>query len=199
MATRHPYGPYILLLATILSGCATPERFILLPEASGKQSAVVIQPKGGIEFVLDKTYTTASVSGEQIKLEATDELAVRTRYKTVIEALPARPQSFTLNFEFGTAQLTKESATLLDKILQDLQHYTVPELTIIGHTDDIGSDAVNDSLSLERANSILNTIKAKDIKLGNVTAVGRGKRDPIVASRPGVPEPRNRRVEIRIK
>jgi flagellar motor protein MotB len=58
---------------------------------------------------------------------------------------------------------------------------------------------VNDKFFLDRANSVLKLIQAKGIALRDVSVVGRGEREPLVAARKGVPEPRNRRVEIRVK
>lgn len=187
-----------LLASVLLAGCATPEKVILLPQEDGTPSAVVVRSKGG-ERVLDQPYAVASVTARSVELGATDEAAVRARYRPVMEALPERARSYTLNFEFGKTVLTKESRALLDTILKEMQDLPAPELIIIGHTDDVGADTVNDRLSLERANSVLATIKAKGIVLRDVSVVGRGERDPLVKGKPGVPEPRNRRVEIRVK
>lgn len=188
-----------LLASVLLYGCATPERVILLPEADGTQSAVIIHARKGGELVLDRPYVIANVTQSQIKSEMTDEKTVNTRYQAVIEALPVRARSYTLNFEFGNIQLTAESRTLLDKILQEMLQLPAPELILIGHADDVGTEAINDKLSLERANSVLRLIKAKGITPHDVTTVGRGKRDPLYPAKKGTQEPGNRRVEIHVK
>jgi OmpA-OmpF porin, OOP family len=199
MAIR-PLAGFAGFLSTLaLSGCATPERITLLPEADGSPSAIVVQPRKGGEVILDRPYAVASVSERQARIEVADEADIKRRYKAVIEALPERARSYTLNFVFGGTQLTNESKVLLDRVLREMEQIPVPELAIIGHADDVGTDAINDKLSLERANAVLNLIKAKGIELRNVTATGRGKRDPAFAGKPGIPEPRNRRVEIRVK
>lgn len=186
--------------AALLYGCATPapERVTLLPQEDGTPSAVVVHSKDK-EVVLEHPYTVAKVGAKRIETETTDAAAVAQRYRQVMEALPARARSYTLNFEFGKTQLTKESRTLLDDILRAMQDLPAPEMIIIGHTDNVGSDAINDKLSLERANSVLKLIKAKGITLRDVSVVGRGERDPLVPTKSGVAEPRNRRVEIRVK
>lgn len=199
MAIRPTGGLAALLPALFLIGCAAPERVVLLPEADGSQSAIVVQPRKGGEVILDRPYAVASVSERQAKTELANEADIKARYKAVIEALPERARSYTLNFLFGGTQLTNESKALLDRILREMELIPVPELAIIGHTDDVGTDAINDKLSLDRANAVLKLIKAKGIDSRIVTVTGRGKRDPAFAARPGVPEPRNRRVEIRVK
>lgn len=182
-------------------GCATPpqERIILLPQADGSQSAVVVTSKDK-SLVLEQPYDVAKVGGEKrIEAEKTDAATVAQRYRDVTEALPPRPRSYTLNFVFGKSQLTRESQILLDSILREMEGMQAPEIIIIGHADDVGGDAVNDKLSEERANSVLKLIRAKGIAVREVSVVGRGKREPLVESKRGVPEPRNRRVEIRLK
>ncbi|MDX9707385.1 MAG: OmpA family protein [Azospira sp.] len=189
--------PLAVVLSILLVGCATPDRIVLLPQEDGTPSAIVVRSKGQ-EAVLDQPYAVASV-GRRIETGTTDATAVATRYRAVNEALPPHPRSYTLNFEFGRTQMTRESQALLDRILEEMQTLPAPEMVIIGHTDDVGRDAVNDELSLKRANSVLAAIKAKGITLRDVSVVGRGKREPLVPQKPGKPEPRNRRVEIRVK
>ena len=188
-----------MVLFTALTGCAGPQgKIILLPQEDGTPSAVVVRAKAG-ERVLDQPYATASVGARSVELGSTTADEVHARYRPVMEALPVRARSYTLNYEFGKTALTKESRLLLDTILKDMQELPAPELIVIGHTDEVGSDATNDRLALERANSVLALIKAKGIALRDVSVVGRGKREPLVKGRPGIPESRNRRVEIRVK
>lgn len=184
----------------LLQGCAAPqpERVILLPQEDGSPSAVVVQSKSG-SLLLEQPYAVAKVGDRRIEAESTDAAGVAQRYRAIMDALPARPRSYTLNFEFGKTQLTKESRALLDTILRELQQLPAAELVIIGHADDVGSDAINDQLSLERANSVLKLIRSTGITPYEISVVGRGKRELLVVGKRGVPEPRNRRVEIRVK
>ena len=73
-----------------------------------------------------------------------------------------------------------------------------PELMVIGHTDTVGTDVVNDDISLKRATLIQQKLVDKGIDPKSIEVVGRGKRAPLI---PGdnLDEPRNRRVEIRVK
>ncbi len=195
------------LAALLLQACASkpepviPEQFILLPQEDGSASAIVIESKDPSRhsLVLDQPYTVAKLGGQRIETERTDAAGVAQRYRAVMEALPARPRSYTLYFEFGKTQLTKESLRLLEQILLEMRQLSAPELIVIGHTDDVGSDTLNDELSLRRANAVLSLLKSKGMSLRETSVVGRGKREPLVIGKKGVPEPKNRRVEIRIK
>lgn len=187
-----------LVCGLLMQGCATPERIILLPQPDGTPSAVVVESKGR-SVVLDQPYAVAEVSGRSIEKQVTDAASVEIRYKAVNEALPPRPRSFVLYYEFGTTKLTAQSRGQIDEMLDEIKRLPAPEVIIIGHTDQIGTDSVNDPLSLKRAEAVAQLLKARGIDPRSIETVGRGKREPLVQGRPGIPEERNRRVEIRIK
>jgi len=195
------YVPILLILAVMqFAGCATPsERVTLLPQPDGSPSAVVVQLKTGGSIVLDRPYMVASATDTQIGTEQTDAATVNLRYKELLEALPARPQSYVLFFDFGDTKLTPESEKLVQVMLRDIKELPAPELVVIGHTDASGSDDFNDELSRQRAISVLNMLKAKGIDTKRVSTVGRGSREPLVKTKKGVYEAKNRRVEIRLK
>lgn len=178
------------------------DRIILLPQADGTPSAVVVQSKSGVSFVLERPYSVATVGKKRIGVEKTDETTVKTRYKELFDAFPARPRSYRLYFESGGTSLTPESEKglpLIVDVLKDLKDLPASELILIGHADEVGSDALNDALSRRRAESIASALKAKGIDTARVSIVGRGSRDPLVTVKEGSPEARNRRVEIRLK
>jgi hypothetical protein len=60
-------------------------------------------------------------------------------------------------------------------------------------------DAFNDTLSRQRAEVVRRALVARGIAADNIVVVGRGKREPIVATADGVAEARNRRVEILVR
>ena len=170
-----------------------------MPQPDGTPSALIVRSKAGAISVLDRPYSVATVTEKQIGSEHTDEAAVKTRYKELYDALPARPKSYILFFDTGGTRLTPESEKLVQAMLSDLKELPAPELTVIGHADAVGSDALNDRLSHQRATSIIDTLKAKGIDTSRASVVGRGSRDLLVPTKKGVAEPRNRRVEIRLK
>ncbi len=200
MSNRR-YVPIFLFLAVIqFAGCATPsERVTLLPQPDGTPSAVVVQLKAGGSILLDHPYMVVTATEKQIGTQQADEATVKLRYKDVLEALPARPKSYLLYFDFGNTQLTPESEKFMQVILRDIKELPAPELVVIGHTDESGSDDINDELSRQRAISVLNILKAEGVDINRVSTVGRGSRDPLVKTKKGAYEARNRRVEIRVK
>ncbi len=178
------------------------ERVILLPQPDGTPSAIIVQSKTGATSVLDRPYSVATISKTKIGSEQTDEASVKTRYQDLYDALPARTRSYLLYFETGGTRLTPESEKFLPVVLgvlRDLREMPASELIVIGHADEVGSDALNDALSRRRAVSIVNLLKAKGIDTAHAAIVGRGSRDPLVPVRKGAAEVKNRRVEIRLK
>ena len=75
----------------------------------------------------------------------------------------------------------------------------MPDVLVIGHTDKVGNDAVNDALSRQRADVVRKALVARGVAPENIVVIGRGKRDPIVPTADGVAEARNRRVEILVR
>ncbi len=178
------------------------DRITLLPETDAKKSAVVVNANAGGTAVLERPYSVVTVAPKRMRTEETDDATTRTRYKELFDSLPARPRSFLLYFETGGTRFTPESQKewpVVLGVLKELQNLPASELVVIGHADEVGSDALNDELSRRRATTIADLIKSNGIKPAHVDIVGRGSRDPLVEQRKGVPQVRNRRVEIRLK
>jgi outer membrane protein OmpA-like peptidoglycan-associated protein len=100
-------------------------------------------------------------------------------------------------FEFDSAQLMPQALTELHRIAQLFQTQgREGPVHITGHTCDIGSDKVNDRLSLARAQAVNNHLIALGVLNANDTKVqGRGKRQPKYAASPNT-RAQNRRVEL---
>lgn len=100
-------------------------------------------------------------------------------------------------FEFDSAQLTSVARTQLDRVAQRLNAGGRDgKIRIVGHTCDIGSDKVNDRLSLKRALAVKDyLVSAAGLTDEDVHAEGRGKREPAYPVSPQTRE-KNRRVEI---
>jgi outer membrane protein OmpA-like peptidoglycan-associated protein len=69
-------------------------------------------------------------------------------------------------------------------------------ITVTGHTDTVGSNRYNQALSERRARAVRNEMIRLGMNVGDIETIGRGFRDPLVPTRPGVREPQNRRAVI---
>lgn len=113
--------------------------------------------------------------------------------------MPPPAERFTLNFITGGAELTPESTAALADVLARAIARAGGELVVIGHTDRVGTLEANDALSLRRAEAVRALIIERGFEAARVRAVGRGERQPLVATDDEVDEPRNRRVEIVVR
>lgn len=101
-----------------------------------------------------------------------------------------------LLFEFGKATLSSAAKQNIDNLAASLNKYPNTDILIVGHTDAVGSDAVNDRLSLERANSVSSYAASKGVSNGRLRTNGKGKNEPIASNDTDEGRAQNRRVEI---
>lgn len=188
-----------LAVAVVLSACAPATRITLLPQSSGAPSAVVVSTGQGVQ-VLAQPYVVAEVNRSGgIGLDTTTAAAVRERHPELLALQPPAPQRFVLQFEPGKSLLTPGSQTLLPEVIARAQSRAGGEIVITGHTDRQGSLDANDRLSLERAQAVRALLIERGFPPERIDAVGRGEREPVVATEDEVVEPRNRRAEVLVR
>lgn len=101
-----------------------------------------------------------------------------------------------ISFAVGRADIQPNFRTILDKFATSLVNNPASNVTIIGHTDSTGTDAVNNPLSLNRAASVRDYLSARGVASNRVAIEGRGSREPLVANDTAANKAKNRRVEI---
>ncbi len=100
-------------------------------------------------------------------------------------------------FEFGSDKLKKESLPQLDALVDILKKYEGANLTIEGHTDNVGDDAFNMELSQKRTESVKLYLMSKGIMESRLTAIGYGESKPIADNKTSAGRAVNRRVELK--
>ena len=104
----------------------------------------------------------------------------------------------TVNFDFNSANLTTLAKTNLDKLVTVLKNNPDTNINIYGHTDSIGSDAVNLRISALRAAAVKNYFVANGISASRMFTEGLGKSSPIASNDTDAGRAKNRRVEFAI-
>jgi outer membrane protein OmpA-like peptidoglycan-associated protein len=99
-----------------------------------------------------------------------------------------------ISFAVNSAAIEPRLRPVLDAFAQGLDPRT--RVRIVGHTDNTGSDAINDPLSLRRAESVRGYLEDRGVAGGRIEVAGRGSREPLVANDSAENRARNRRVEI---
>jgi OmpA-OmpF porin, OOP family len=194
---------FVVLLLPLIIGCASAEpslRAVLLPDRQGQAGSVIVKSAQGGEVTLDRSYMAADVyEDKKIETKMLDQEAVQKQFGQALSAQPQRPVSYTLYFIEGKDELTAESKLMMDKIKAELIHHPFPQITVIGHTDRVGSNTLNDSLSLKRAEAVQRILVESGFSASGIETAGRGTRELLVPTGEGVAEQRNRRVEISVR
>jgi outer membrane protein OmpA-like peptidoglycan-associated protein len=103
------------------------------------------------------------------------------------------------SFEVDSAEIKPGFISTMDKIGTVVKRYEKTTLTIIGHTDNTGSDAHNQSLSERRAQSVQDYFLQGGIHPTRLTAIGRGESEPRASNATESGRQLNRRVEILVE
>src|SRR5260370_22588634 len=145
-----------LLAALVLGGCATPSQdlVVLLPDKEGKVGTVVVQGQRG-KTVLNTAYASARTKSDGgVQRGTASQSEVKDVFGSALAAQPRRPISFTLYFESGSDEFTEQSKQEVKRLLAEMARRQASDITVIGHTDQVGPDPSNDALSLQRAERV---------------------------------------------
>ncbi len=101
-----------------------------------------------------------------------------------------------ISFDVGRADIKSNFRPVLDAFAKGLLSNPASTVTIIGHTDSTGTDAINNPLSLNRAAGTRDYLVARGVPASRISIDGRGSREPLVANDSAANRAKNRRVEI---
>ncbi len=101
-----------------------------------------------------------------------------------------------ISFDTGRYDIKPSLRPILDRFATTLNHNPVSTVTIIGHTDSTGSDAVNGPLSVNRADATRDYLVARGVAMNRIAIDGRGSREPVADNNSNAGRAMNRRVEI---
>jgi outer membrane protein OmpA-like peptidoglycan-associated protein len=101
-------------------------------------------------------------------------------------------------FATNKSDLNAPLRSVLDRFATTLNEHSVTTVAIVGHTDSTGSNAINDPLSLSRAQSTRDYLVGRGVTGGRISVAGRGEREPVASNDTDAGRAANRRVEIYI-
>ena len=101
-----------------------------------------------------------------------------------------------ISFDSGSYQIKSNLRPILDRFAVTLNQNPVTTVKIIGHTDNRGSDAINNPLSVNRADATRDYLVTRGVALNRIAIDGRGSREPIASNNTAEGRAMNRRVEI---
>ncbi len=128
--------------------------------------------------------------------------AERRAHQIEIERLKNENLKITMNsevsFDFDSAAIKPAFRPTLDKVADILNRYPRTTIRIIGHTDNVGSAAYNQQLSLRRAQAVADYLEARGVNPARIIAEGRGESEPRASNATEAGRQLNRRVEMLI-
>ncbi|MFQ6546661.1 OmpA family protein [Aestuariibius sp. 2305UL40-4] len=157
-------------------------------QASAQIAALLTEKLGdGQDFQIDVTY-----------VEQLDPIAGLPTAEECIAQIEAVVEEVKITFEPGSATLDSTAQPIMDDIAAILQPCADKRIEVAGYTDSQGREVMNQQLSQERAEAVLNALRERRVPTRRFTAIGYGEADPIADN--GTEEGReaNRRIEFRL-
>jgi len=188
-----------LLLA--LTACGLPANVVvLLPDENGTVGNVAVQAGSGSAVLLKPLAAVNAGSEASVGNVFTAQRSdVDSEFAGALAAMPRAPLVYILYFQAGSTDLDPRSRDNLAAAVAAAKGTANADISVVGHADATGSDAFNLGLSLRRAESVGAALKAAGVP-GDIIETGyHGANNPLIPTARGVPELRNRRVEITIR
>ena len=101
-------------------------------------------------------------------------------------------------FDFNKATLKADAKRNLDKFASEMADLPDTDITVLGHTDNVGTAEANQKVSDNRANAVSNYLQGKGISKERIIAEGHSYNDPVADNSTAEGRAQNRRVEIYI-
>ena len=191
---------FISVCLFMLTACSST-KVVLIPDASGKVGQVSVTTQGGEQLLTKSGESTVATDNQSAPAAPSilEQRQIESLFGKTLVNEPAPPIRHLLYFSFDSTQLKPESEKTLPLILSDISQRTSCDISVIGHTDRTGDSAYNRTLSLQRANNVIQLLRENGTPEECLRSEYYGESDPIVATPDGKSEPKNRRVEVEIR
>lgn len=131
---------------------------------------------------------------EELRRQLGNNVNIRNTGEELILTLPQD-----LLFAVDSATLRPDLQQDLRVIATNLVNYPRSDVIVVGHTDNTGAAAYNQSLSERRAQSVAQVLRSQGVAANRIQTVGRGLTQPIASNATAEGRRQNRRVEISIR
>lgn len=152
------------------------------------------QPEGPKEFIhryIFEGNPSLKLSLELLRPEAKDSIKSVWSEAGGVVSFPG------VNFATGSAEITDEFARVLDGAAQLInEHPEIQLLEVQGHTDNTGSDAINNPLSQARADAVRNYLISRGVEPNRLVAKGYGSSKPVATNSTDAGKYQNRRIDL---
>ncbi len=188
----------LLFCALLSTGCASKSYVVLMESPDGSTGAIEVRTDKGLARVDQKGYGV-NLDGRSATPYQVEQPRIDKDFSAARAAQPALPKSYLLYFRTGGAKLTAKSQAEIPEILQTVRDRGPSAVSVIGHTDTVGSKLDNEDLGLLRARAIARQLQDNGLQALELVVTSHGEGNLLVKTPDNTPEPANRRVEITIR
>ncbi|HEY8904595.1 MAG TPA: OmpA family protein [Rhodoferax sp.] len=196
-SSRRPAKLLTMALLLVLAGCAK-NYVVLLPDDDGTVGKVQITSRLGTN-VLDKSHQGSFIRAIEGRSFAVDDDTLNKDFGAALAASPNKAARYLLYFDTAQTTLTAASQADLETIKMALQGSQGADISVVGHTDTVGTPEANEALGLARAQQVAAMIDAAVINPERVSIVSYGERHLLVPTPDETDEPLNRGVEVLVR
>ena len=190
----------LLLVATLVCGCAKSNFVALVPDPEGKTGSITVSNEAG-SIAIDVPYRATTIKDAKEPpgpLIFPGKETLEKQFEEALSIQPQRPRHFLLHFSEET-RLTSRYLKLLPKIIAAIGERNSGYISVIGHTDTVASAEYNLELSRKRALTVKNLLVRRGVCPNNIETAWRGEKQLLFPTADEVYEPRNRRVEVIVR
>ena len=198
-----------LCFALVLAGCNNTQKGAAIGAGGGAVLGAIVGKLAGNTAVgaavgaAVGTGAGAIIGKKMDKAKAQAEAVKNAQVQQVtdINGLPALKVTFDSGILFTTnkADLNAAAKTSLTDFAKVLKENSDMDIAVIGHTDNTGSDAINNPLSENRAKSVSTYLKNSGVNASQIKTVeGQGSKNPVADNSTAEGRTQNRRVEVYI-
>jgi outer membrane protein OmpA-like peptidoglycan-associated protein len=190
----------IAFACLLLGGCATSS-LVLLPDDEGHLGSVaVLEAKGQPTDAVITTGNSRTALGDKTPVaKPLGANGLKKQEAALLTGLPPPARSFVLYFDQGTTTLTPQSVAVLNALKAEIASRSGPAVEVIGHTDTVGGEEDNDTLSQRRAEEVLRWLVSQGLDPSIMSASGRGERELKEPTMDNISNAANRRVEVIVR
>ncbi len=150
----------------------------------------------------DRTVTASAngylPSSEDVSLASGEQKIINFQLESVVIEEGQILAFDNIYFDVASSTIKPESYAVLNEIVQILDANRNAMIQIAGHTDSDGSESYNQTLSEQRAASVMNYLVNHGISAGRLTTAGYGENQPVVPNNSAANKAMNRRIEFTV-
>lgn len=197
-------GVVLMIVAGVVliaSNLQQKTQVILMPDINGQVGQAEVISDGGSQ-VLSEAGQMTLVKGRSAtpsEVRVLNQKTVESMFSAALAVEPLPPEKFLLYFLPDSDQLTQESLELIPQVIASIDERKSSDVGIYGHTDRLGSEAYNLTLSIQRTLAVQAILANQGVRPDDMETASHGEGNPLIDTPDGVAEPRNRRVEVIVR